>query len=60
MMSVGFKACPADASSEIKKISDLVSTRIGGSGAVREVIEFILSQQKIWDIIVNDFHYLKQ
>lgn len=37
----GFSACPADACEEIKAISNLVLSRAGGNGAVRELIEFI-------------------
>ena len=42
MMHVGFAGCPCDAADEIKKISSYVCKSAGGSGAVREFIEFII------------------
>lgn len=43
MQVVGFKACPADAVSQIKAISDVVLEKKGGDGAVREFVDrFIL------------------
>lgn len=45
MLIAGFRACPADAVTRIQKICDFVSTRNGGRGAVREVIELILEAQ---------------
>ena len=37
--AVGFSACPADAMSSIKEIVDVVLTKNGGYGCVREFIE---------------------
>jgi 3-deoxy-D-manno-octulosonate 8-phosphate phosphatase (KDO 8-P phosphatase) len=43
MQKVGFKACPADATDQIKAISNVVLEKKGGEGAVREFIDrFIL------------------
>ena len=39
MNAVGFTACPADAMPTIKEIVDVVLTRNGGYGCVREFIE---------------------
>lgn len=39
MEHVGFSACPADAVSIIKKQADLILTRKGGKGCVREFID---------------------
>lgn len=41
-------ACPADASPEIKKISQYVSQRKGGDGCVRDIIEQTLKVQGKW------------
>lgn len=38
----GITGCPADAVPKIKSISDFISTKNGGDGAVREYIEWIL------------------
>lgn len=35
------KGCPADAIDEVKKISEFISTKAGGYGAVREFIEWL-------------------
>jgi 3-deoxy-D-manno-octulosonate 8-phosphate phosphatase (KDO 8-P phosphatase) len=39
---VGFPAAPADAAPEVRRTAILVTRRPGGSGAVREIIDFIL------------------
>lgn len=38
----GLIGCPADADDSVKKIADFVSQRVGGNGAVREFIEYIV------------------
>lgn len=38
----GFVGCPADAVEEVRKISDFISSREGGNGAVREFTEWIM------------------
>lgn len=42
--SVGFSVCPADANSKVKSEADLVLTRNGGYGAVREICERVLEK----------------
>lgn len=39
MQKVGFCACPADAVDQIREIADVVLTKKGGEGAVREFID---------------------
>ncbi|MCR5092911.1 MAG: 3-deoxy-D-manno-octulosonate 8-phosphate phosphatase [Lachnospiraceae bacterium] len=39
----GITACPVDAVEEIKRIADFVSAKPGGSGAVREFIEWLIT-----------------
>ena len=41
--SGGINACPSDAVNEIKEISDFISVKCGGSGAVRDFIEYLSS-----------------
>jgi len=38
----GVVACPADAVKSVKAVSDFISTKNGGDGAVREFIEWLL------------------
>lgn len=45
----GLRACPADACQEIKEKSDYISTKNGGDGCVREIIEKVMRAQGIWD-----------
>lgn len=45
---VGFGAAVANSVDEVKKHSDYVTTRTGGCGAVREVIEYILKENGKW------------
>lgn len=40
----GLTACPADAVAQVKTVASLVTTRVGGDGAVREFVEFIASK----------------
>ena len=37
----GIAACPADATGEIKAVADFMSSKNGGDGAVREIIEWL-------------------
>lgn len=38
----GIVGCPSDATQQVKEISDFISNREGGNGAVREFIEYIV------------------
>lgn len=48
MKLCGFIGCPSTACAEIKEIADYVSMSSGGNGAVREIVEYILSQRGEW------------
>jgi 3-deoxy-D-manno-octulosonate 8-phosphate phosphatase (KDO 8-P phosphatase) len=48
MRYVGFGAAVANAVDEVKEQADYVTTRRGGEGAVREVIEYILKNTGKW------------
>lgn len=48
MKSAGIAACPADAATEIKEISDYVSPFNGGRHCVRDIIEQTLRVQDKW------------
>lgn len=47
---VGLPCCPADAVADIVPICKFVSSKNGGSGAVRELIEKVLRIQGKWNI----------
>ncbi len=48
LKKVGFAACVDNAVFEIKSIAHYVSSKKGGHGAVREIIELILKAQGQW------------
>ena len=52
---VGLSAAPADAVPEVRSCVHWVSAHLGGNGAVREFVEFILRAQDRWDAIVASY-----
>lgn len=50
MQLAGLAACPADAVEEIKEICHYISPKMGGEGAVRDVIEKVLKIQGKWQV----------
>ena len=55
LRAVGVAACPADALPEVRKSVHFVAPSTGGRGAVRDVIEFLLRGQGIWDELIAPF-----
>lgn len=51
MGMVGFAAAVGDAHPLIKRVSHYIAKRYGGRGAVREVIDFIIDNQELWQTI---------
>jgi 3-deoxy-D-manno-octulosonate 8-phosphate phosphatase (KDO 8-P phosphatase) len=47
----GFAGCPADACREVKERADYVSSVKGGSGAVRDIIEYMLRERGEWESV---------
>lgn len=50
MSRVGLAACPNDAVSEIRSVSQYVSPYKGGEGCVRDIIEQVMKSQERWTI----------
>jgi 3-deoxy-D-manno-octulosonate 8-phosphate phosphatase (KDO 8-P phosphatase) len=50
---VGFSVAVANAREEVKKECDYITSALGGEGAVREVIDMILKQQKKFDVLIT-------
>ena len=48
MRQVAVAACPANAATEIKEISDYISDKNGGEGCVRDIIEQTMKLHKKW------------
>ena len=60
MSHCGVAACPADAATEIKEISDYISLYGGGKGCVRDIIEQVMRLQGKWfDPKVSNHEALK-
>jgi 3-deoxy-D-manno-octulosonate 8-phosphate phosphatase (KDO 8-P phosphatase) len=57
--AVGLGGAVADAHPLVRKNSDYVCRQRGGSGAVREFIEFILNAQKKWGVIQDKIKNLE-
>jgi 3-deoxy-D-manno-octulosonate 8-phosphate phosphatase (KDO 8-P phosphatase) len=55
MQRVGFRVAVANAVEELKAHADYVTTRAGGDGAVREVIECILKNSGRWDSLMDRY-----
>jgi 3-deoxy-D-manno-octulosonate 8-phosphate phosphatase (KDO 8-P phosphatase) len=56
MQLVGLPTCPQDSSPEIKAISNYISHKNGGKGAVRDVIEQVMKVQGKWHLYFNGKH----
>jgi 3-deoxy-D-manno-octulosonate 8-phosphate phosphatase (KDO 8-P phosphatase) len=52
---VGFSAAVTNAVDEVKQYADFVTTRPGGAGAVREVIEYILKNNGKWQELMTRY-----
>ena len=52
---VGFGVAVANAIDQVKRYADYVTTRPGGSGAVREVIEYILKNTGKWQDLMKRY-----
>ena len=55
MKCAGFSAAVANAVDEVKQGADYVTTAVGGSGAVREVIEYILKNTGKWQKLMERY-----
>jgi len=55
MKYVGFGVAVANAVDEVKQSADFITTRAGGSGAVREVIEYILKSSGKWQQLMERY-----
>ena len=51
----GLAIAPADAAAEVRAAADLVTTRPGGRGAVREAIEVLLRRAGLWQRVLQRY-----
>jgi 3-deoxy-D-manno-octulosonate 8-phosphate phosphatase (KDO 8-P phosphatase) len=54
MKRAALSAAPADAEESVKKLADIVTSRGGGRGAVREFINFILKHSGLWEKVSGE------
>jgi len=55
LKQVGFSATVADGAEELKKEVDFISSKKGGEGAVRELVELILKAQNRWERVIEKY-----
>ncbi len=56
MRRVGFSAAVSNAVDEVKEFADYRCVKKGGSGAVREVIEYLLKKGGRWDAVCQRYY----
>ena len=57
MLLCDFIGCPADSCEEVKLIANYTSSKKGGQGAVRDIIEYYLKKQGNWEkTILNNYN----
>ena len=54
MKQSGLAGAPKDAADEVIQIADFVSEKNGGSGAVREFVEYILKKDGKWETFLKN------
>ena len=54
-VQVGFRAAVADAVDDVKERAHIITNNIGGEGAARDVIEFILKAQGKWSEVIKQY-----
>lgn len=55
LKEVGFSAAVSDAEEYVREAVDFVSSRQGGHGAVREIIEFLLHSSGAWEKVASRY-----
>ena len=60
MRRVGLACAVANARPEVKAAADFVTKVPGGNGAVREVIEFILGTQGLWQKVLEHYEAVEK
>ena len=55
MQACGYGVCPSDAVDEVKAIADHISTKPGGKGCVREILQAVMQAQGIWHLDVYEY-----
>jgi len=53
--AVGFGVAVADAADELRQDADYVTSRNGGSGAIRELVEVLLKNTGRWESVLRKY-----
>lgn len=56
MRMCGFVACPKDSCSEVINCADYVSKCGGGYGVIRDVMEYVLKKEGVWNKVVSSIY----
>lgn len=55
MLACGCGVCPSDAVDEVKEIAEFISTKPGGKGCAREVLQAVMQAQDLWHLDVYEY-----
>lgn len=55
MKKVALSGCPANSVSEVLEVANFISSKIGGDGAVRDFLEFIMKQNGMWEKVLKRY-----
>ena len=55
LQACGCGVCPSDAVDEVKAIADHISTKPGGKGCARELLQAVMQAQGIWHLDVYEY-----
>jgi 3-deoxy-D-manno-octulosonate 8-phosphate phosphatase (KDO 8-P phosphatase) len=55
LSAVGLAVCPSDAVPEVRAVVHHTTQARGGHGAVRELVEWLLKQQRRWDALIANY-----
>jgi 3-deoxy-D-manno-octulosonate 8-phosphate phosphatase (KDO 8-P phosphatase) len=52
LLAAGIGVCPSDAAEEARQAADVISSRPGGKGVVREYMEKVMKERGDWEFDV--------
>ena len=55
MQACGCGVCPIDAVDEVKAIADYISSKPGGKGCAREILQAVMQEQGKWQLDVYEY-----
>jgi len=55
MSRVGLALAPCNACDDVQKVAHYTTRRMGGRGAVREAVEYILKEEGRWQAVIDSY-----